>query len=158
MSHNHDGLTIARERIAEEAHTRTGSLDLGMLGLDELPAELFGLTSLRRLNLGGGYSAEVYAASEIAQNRLDSQIHRLDALPNLCALSLSNAALTTLDGIAHLKTLQSLDCRWTGVSDLTPVSGLVALQILNCSGTEVSDLSPLSGLTALQSLDCSGTE
>jgi hypothetical protein len=32
MPHEDDRLTIARERIAEEAQARTGSLDLGMLG------------------------------------------------------------------------------------------------------------------------------
>src|SRR6516164_1486281 len=109
MSHNDDGLTIARERIAEEARTRTGSLDLRMLGLDELPAELFGLTFLRRLNLGGSYwdaeGNQVDRASWIAPNRLDSQLHRLAALPDLCALSLSGTTLTTLAGIAHLRTL-----------------------------------------------------
>ena len=51
-----DGLTIARERIAEEAHARTGFLDLGRLGLDELPAELCDLTHVRRLNLGNAAS------------------------------------------------------------------------------------------------------
>src|SRR5215472_15338521 len=162
MSHNDHGLTIARERIAEEAHTRTGSLDLGMLGLDELPAELFGLTYLRRLNLGGSYLDEegrqVDAASEIGPNRLHSQLHRLAVLPDLCALSLSAAALTTLADVAHLRTLQSLNCAETPVSDLSPLSGLSALQSLDCKGTQVSDLSPLSGLNALQSLTCWDTQ
>jgi len=54
MSHDQDGLGIARERIAEETRARTGSLDLGMLGLEELPVELFALTHLRCLNLGVG--------------------------------------------------------------------------------------------------------
>ena len=161
MSHNDDGLTIARERIAEEARTRTGSLDLRMLGLDELPAELFGLTFLRRLNLGGSYwdaeGNQVDRASWIAPNRLDSQLHRLAALPDLCALSLSGTTLTTLAGIAHLRTLESLDCTGTQVSDLSPVGGLSALQTLNITQTQVSNLSPLSGLSALQTLVCSGT-
>jgi hypothetical protein len=45
MSHNDDGPCIARERIAEEARLRTGFLDLGMLGLDKLPADSFVLAS-----------------------------------------------------------------------------------------------------------------
>jgi hypothetical protein len=32
-----DGLTIARHKIAQEAEDRTGFLDLGRLGLTELP-------------------------------------------------------------------------------------------------------------------------
>ena len=47
-----DALAIARARIAREAEEKTGFLDLGMLGLNELPDELFALTHLRRLNLG----------------------------------------------------------------------------------------------------------
>jgi internalin A len=162
MTHDHLGLGIARERIAEETRARTGSLDLGMLGLDELPADLFVLTHLRRLNLGDSYFDEegsrVEAASDIAPNRLDAQLSRLVALPDLDALSVSGAKLTTLTGIAQFGELQSLDCSWTQVSDLSPLSGLSALQSLTCSGTHVSDLSPLSGLSALQSLYCFETK
>ena len=162
MPHEDDGLTIARERIAEEARARTGSLDLGMLGLDELPAELFALTHLRRLNLGYRYLDEAgtltAAAADIAPNRLDSQLHRLAALPELDALSVIGAELTTLTDAADLRILQSLDCSGTPVSDLSPLSGLSALQSLTCSYTPVSDLSPLRGLSALQLLDCSQTQ
>src|SRR4051794_30390257 len=114
MSHNHDGLRIARERIAEEARARTGSLGLGMLGIEELPADLFRLTHLRSLNLGDAYFDEaagrIEAASNIAPNLLDSQLPRLSALPDVGVLSVSGAELTTLAGIAQLSALQSLDC------------------------------------------------
>jgi internalin A len=40
MSEPLDGLAIAQQRIAEEAEARTGFLDLGGLGLTELPPEL----------------------------------------------------------------------------------------------------------------------
>jgi internalin A len=67
MSENDNGLGIARERIAEEARARTGYLDLGMLGLDELPADLFALTHLRTLNLGNwDLSDRFKTASHIA--------------------------------------------------------------------------------------------
>src|SRR6516162_8341308 len=162
MPHEDDGLTIARERIAEEARTRTGFLDLGRLGLDELPAELLALTHLRRLNLGDGYVDDegewVRAISEIAPNRLDSQLHRLAVLPCLGALSVTGAQLTTLAGVTQLSALQSLDCSETQVTDLSPLSELSALQSLDCSETWVTDLSPVSGLSALQSLDCSETQ
>lgn len=42
-----DGLAIARERIAREAEETTGFLDLGTLGLNDLPGELFALTHLQ---------------------------------------------------------------------------------------------------------------
>ncbi|MCI0601321.1 MAG: hypothetical protein L0Y60_17760, partial [Beijerinckiaceae bacterium] len=50
-----DGSTIALECIAKEAGDKTGFLDLGRLGLSELPHELFQLKHLRRLNLGWRY-------------------------------------------------------------------------------------------------------
>ena len=52
MSSNPEGWAIALQRIAHEAEARTGALDLGMLGLTELPKELFALAHLRELNLG----------------------------------------------------------------------------------------------------------
>jgi hypothetical protein len=53
MDEPRDGLTIARQRIAEEAKRRTGSLDLNNLGLATLPDELFALSHLQQLDLGG---------------------------------------------------------------------------------------------------------
>ena len=50
MASNPEGSKIALERIAQEAKARTGKLDLGMLGLTELPQELFRLTYLQELN------------------------------------------------------------------------------------------------------------
>lgn len=52
MTTQQDGMTIARQRIAEEAAQRTGWLDLIGLGLTALPDELFALTHLPRLYLG----------------------------------------------------------------------------------------------------------
>ena len=52
MSSNPKGWAIALQRIAHEAEARTGALDLSMLGLTELPEQLFALTHLRELNLG----------------------------------------------------------------------------------------------------------
>ena len=54
MPHDSDAMAIALHRIAEEAARRTGTLDLGGLGLDGLPDALFTLRHLRRLNLGAG--------------------------------------------------------------------------------------------------------
>jgi hypothetical protein len=58
MADETDGLTIALERIAQEAGARTGFLDLGRLGLTSLPEELFRLKHLRRFNLGVGLADE----------------------------------------------------------------------------------------------------
>jgi hypothetical protein len=50
MPSHPEGLAIARSRIAEEKRKQTGFLDLGRLGLTELPEELFELEHLWGLN------------------------------------------------------------------------------------------------------------
>ena len=137
MPSHPEGLAIARVRIAEEKEKRTGFLDLGRLGLTELPEELFELEYLWGLNWGSWWrdgQEEVHdAASDLAPNQHAHQLIHLQRFPGLRLLSVSQ----------------------TDISDLSPLAGLSALQSLDCSGTQVSDLGPLAGLSALQSLDCS---
>lgn len=57
-----------------------------------------------------------------------------------------------------LSGLQTLDCSFTSVSDLSPLSVLSGLQTLDCSTASVSDLSPLSELPGLLSLYLHGVE
>jgi internalin A len=138
-------------------------LDLGQLGLTELPAELFGLKHLRRLNLGSGMFGEheqgewVEACSQIAPNQLDATLADLSRLPGLSALSVRGAILTSLNGIQSLSTLQSLVCSRTQISDLSPLAELRQLQVLICSRTNVNDLAPLKELQRLQELNCART-
>ena len=53
--HFMNGLDDARRLIAEERERKTGFLDIGNLGLTELPDELFELTHLRSLVVGTLY-------------------------------------------------------------------------------------------------------
>jgi internalin A len=89
-----DGLTIARERIAQEAVAKTGFLDLGRLGLTELPDELFQLKHLRKLNLGFGYFDEnrCWEESPSARNRVNN------GLPKLFRTSFRSMKLTVNQG------------------------------------------------------------
>ena len=136
---NPEGLALARQRIAEEKQARTGFLDLGRLGLTELPDELFELEDLQGLNLGRSWMDQEdgwrEAASDLAPNRLDRSLGRLGRFKGLHRLYLTDLA----------------------VSDLSPLAALTSLQTLDCSDTQVSDLSPLAALTSLQTLDCSAT-
>ena len=162
MPSHPEGLAIARVRIAEEKEKRTGFLDLGRLGLTELPEELFELEYLWGLNWGSwwrdGQEKEHYAASDLAPNQHAHQLIHLQRFPGLRLLSVSQTDISDLSPLAGLSALQSLDCSETRVSDLGPLAGLSALQSLDCYGTQVSDLGPLAGLSALQSLDCSLTQ
>lgn len=118
---NADGLAIARQRIAEEAEARTGSLDLGMLGLSELPEEMFALKHLRRLNLGAWLIDEeefLEASTNIASNQLGPSLARLKELPQLRGLS----------------------CRGMHLDDLAPLATLTGLQTLYCSGCSLTEV------------------
>src|ERR1051326_2748802 len=91
----YDGETIARQRIAEEARRRTGSLDLGGLGLQNLPPELFALTHLRALNLGcrttrTHRSIRIVTGSGVgARNRFGNGLDQLGTLIGLLRLSIA---------------------------------------------------------------------
>jgi len=156
-----EGLRIALARIAQEAEERSGFLDLGMLGLTELPEALFGLRHLRGLNLGSSWRDEagrwrlVAYDSDIADNDPGLTWVRLAELPELRVLSLLGISVDDLSPLSGLAALQTLDCGGTPVADLSPLSGLAALQTLDCGGTPVADLSPLSGLDNLQVLNFS---
>ncbi len=155
------GMCIARERIALEAKARTGYLDLGMLGLETLPDELFDLRHLRNLNLGYGFEGHdgglIEAVSGIANHDFGEGLACLSLLPELQYLVLSGTALCDLSPLSGLTELQGLDCGSTSVADLSPLSGLTELQTLYCFDTSVIDLSPLSDLAMLQTLHCYGT-
>jgi len=162
MSSNPQGCAIALQRIAHEAKARTGALDLRMLGLTELPEELFALTHLRELNLGGLNYREEKARREsgalVSANELKSALGKLTVFGELQTLSVSRTDIIDLAWARQLRGLQSLDCSDTQVNDLAPLRGLTALQSLACSDTQVSDLAPLEGLFVLRSLDCARTQ
>jgi internalin A len=163
MADELDGLTIARQLIAQEAADHAGFLDLGRLGLTRLPEELFCLTHLRRLNLGAGMAdagGEWHrSVANFSPNAVDASLEPLStALPELEALSVSDTEFVSLVKLADFTRLELLDCSWTQISDLAPVAGLNALQTFDCSGTQISDLAPLAGLSALQTLNCLGTQ
>ena len=161
MSHP-EGLAIARRLIAEEAEKKTGFLDLGNLGLTELPNELFGLAHLRGLNLGAWYNLENdtirSADNKTGSNELPD--HALESLRELKleSLDVAGVAISNLLAISGITSLRALDCSLTQVTDLTPLAQLANLHSLNCSDTQVNDLTLLAQHTNLQSLNCSGTQ
>ena len=157
-----DGLAIARDRIAEEAKRRTGSLDLGGLGLTAPPAELLELRHLRRLSLGNGFRRadddDEPSRHNGPPNQIDGWLEQCTGLTELEELSLVGAGLADLAGFSALRKLRTLDCSRTQISDLTLIGKSTALQRLDCSYTQITDLAPLATATALHRLDCSNTQ
>ncbi|MGE0642463.1 MAG: COR domain-containing protein [Nitrospira sp.] len=157
-----DGILIARRLIAEEREKKTGFVDLGNLGLTEIPAELFELTHVRELNLGTGYIDE-RGEYHVSRNGDRNSANELQTLPStvanlvhLTTLSLTHNPISDLGPLQACTALQRLVCWDTQVSDLSPLQACTALQELGCEFTPVTDLSPLIGCKSLEQLKASG--
>lgn len=128
---NPEGLAIARRLIAEEAEKQTGFLDLGMLGLTELPEEIHQLEHLQRLNLDYGFRDEAgkwhRAAHSLGNNNFSDQPLPPLRFPQLKTLGLSRTSVSELSPLAGLSSLQSLHCWQTSVSDLSRLARLSSL-------------------------------
>ena len=165
MSEGFDGERIALERIAAARDSGQDWLDLGTLRLTRLPDALFGLTGLRRLNLGHrrtltaeGWRRLDWSRGADAWNLIAADLPRLALLPSLEQLCLDTVGCNSLDALSSLGSLTWLDCSKNEIRDLGPINGFIALQYLECGDTHVNDLGPINNLAALQSLDCSGTQ
>jgi internalin A len=156
------------ERRIESARTSGAAcLDLGDLGLDELPESLGRLEGLRELFLGKGFRAEdgqiQWDAARLVVGIRD--LGPVPALSNLHLLSLGHCPalsgdLASLAKLTNLQRLRISSC--AGLSgDLSPLaklSNLQSLLIASCAGLS-GDLSPLAKLSNLQSLliaSCAG--
>lgn len=176
------GFRAAEERIERESIEKTGALDLGLLGLKELPGSLFQLAHLRLLSLGdqwfdgerwhrasGGHGPndlvrdlirlkDLPELRDLALSRLPlSDLRFLDKLALDC-LDISNTGLTTLDGLAPQSRLRRLRVDGLSISDLAPVSSLTLLERLSLDHTLAIDLGPLSGLFNLVSISARSTK
>src|SRR5271157_1512834 len=102
MPSHPEGLAIARVRIAEEKEKRTGFLDLGRLGLTELPEELFELEYLWGLNLGY-MGTDIFDEADLAvapNQHIHQLILQLQRCPGLRLLSVCDTDLGDLGPLA----------------------------------------------------------
>ncbi len=177
-----NGMEIARRLIAEEREKQTGFLDLGRLGLTELPEELFELTELRGLNLSyiyeDGHGRWKETVNRLNHNSLTeipaglSTLRQLKVLilmsnsisdlrglttPRTLDFSTSTALADDLTSLPPLPSLQYLDLSDTLIFDLNPLRVLRNLRTLGLSLSRTTDLKPLEALINLQKLDFSGT-
>ena len=138
-----EALAEARRRIAIARDCHIPWLDLGDLGLEEIPQEIGELSGLRRLALG---RCELREESANSQWEWD---------PDRPWSSLTSAE--PLRGLSGLATLDLAGCGQ--LTDVSVLAGLTALTSLNLSGCrQLTDVSGLAGLTALTSLNLSGCE
>ena len=157
----------ALEKIEQERADQTGVLDLGNLGLNRLPDQLFELTHLKVLLVEcfqfgqaygwqeGKFFRKNISSNPNTLNQLSGAWERLSSLQHLV---IAGIPITDLAPIASLNQLQTLHCRYTEITDLAPIASLNQLQILYCSSTPITDLAPIASLNQLQTLDCSSTQ
>ncbi len=107
----------ALERIAENKHTRSKSLDLRDCGLTRVPAEIGELVWLGFLNLTG--------------NEGLTDLSSVAGLFSLQTLLVAGTQIRDLAPLAGLSTLQTLDASRTQVRDLSPLLALISSRRLN---------------------------
>lgn len=80
-----------------------------------------------------------------------SALDGLDGLPKLTWLKLSNCRqLVSIDGLARVPSLETLDLDNTAIRSLVPLRGASALRSLHIRGTPIDDFRPLLELPALK--------
>jgi internalin A len=134
------GFQIALERIEGAKKSIGDYLDLGVLGLTELPPEISELKNLKHLHLYGNRLKEILPISE---------------LTNLTNLTFWDNEVVDLSPICSLKNLKYLDFSENEVSDLTPLCSLEELTDINFENNLVTDLSSIGGLKNLKNLNFS---
>ena len=170
----------AKELIAENKRAKATFLDLGNLGLEEWPEELWELDHLEVLNLGVSYYVDREDEISNSKNLFRPNSFRtipdaLERLTNLRVLSFSNYLeeestslwfsdfhsslgrhqcgnrIYNVSILAKLSQLQHLELNGNQISKLENLEGLSQLQYLNLSNNQISKLENLEGLSQLQS-------
>ena len=151
MVNNSDGYQEALRRIEEARKERSQSLDLGVLGLKELPKEIGQLTGLTKLNLSRNILSEL--PKEIGQlvgltelslstNRLSELPKEIGQLTSLTKLNLQSNQLSMLPKeIGQLTKLTNLSLYINLLNELPKEIGqLTSLKELYISDNFLSEL------------------
>ncbi len=152
------GMDKARQLIRENLEKQEKFLDLGNLGLTELPEELWALEHLEGLNLGDGYGKDGQYQSSInlgAFNQIAEISSSIKRLQNLHTLGLSINRIHNISFLSNLPQLRNLDLSSNRIHDFSFLSNLPQLRSLDLSSNRIHDFSFLSSLPQLSSLDLS---
>ena len=79
-------------------------------------------------------------------------------LSNLLSVDISDTKISSLAPLSHLPKISLLRCNNTAVSDLSPLAALQSIRELRCAFSPITDLSPLRSLKDLHYIDASGTK
>ena len=152
-------MKTAIEFIQEAKEKDLEFLDLGNLGLTELPDELFELQNLRGLNLGTRYyqSGEwKHSANSGRQNIIKWIPWRIKRLSELKYLSMYATYSGDIHGLQGLPKLTHLDLSFNyQIRDFASLRFLGKLQYLSVNTTQIPDLSSITAFKHLRFLDFS---
>ena len=159
-----DGIEEAKRRIAKVKDTKATELDLGGLQLTDIPEELYELTWLTHLYLGGNQEAREtphYGAYYIDKKQCNA-LHALpdalcETLSHLQHLDLNYNTIVIPKNITSLSQLTSLDLSGNsigtvGAKALASLSQLTSLDLAH-NGIQDDGAKALARLSQLTSLD-----
>jgi len=75
---------------------------------------------------------------------------------NIKNLIASQAGITDVSMISHIKSLQILDLSLNSITDISPIANLSNLTALNVSNNPITNLSTLTACSSLENITCSG--
>jgi internalin A len=160
----------AEARIRKALETNATDLDLGRLGLAEVPESLGQLTQLQKLDLSFNQLTSITESfGQLAQlqmlylsgNQLKSIPESLGQLTRLQTLDLSRNQLTSIpEWLGQLTQLQKLDLSFNQLTSIPESFGqLTQLQTLDLYSNQLTSIPEWLGqLTQLQELDLSGNQ
>lgn len=153
-------LQIALKRIEDCLKYQTTSLNLDLLNLEEIPAEIAKLKHLRELDLSRNQLIEIKCLEQLTEltllelsgNQL-TEIKGLEQLSELTELSLPFNLIKEIKGLEQLRKLTLLDLTDNRISEIRNLEKLTELTELWLNSNQFSEIKGLERLTKLNLLN-----
>ena len=149
------GMDKAHQLIQKNLEKQEKFLDLGNLGLMELPEELWELEHLEGLNLGDEYLKDGEYQSSVNKgsfNRIEEISSSIKRLPNLRFLGCEENRLASWDFLQLIPELEGLSAGYTQLKDISFLKLNAKIHTLRLRSNQIQDYSFLSSLTQLSTL------
>lgn len=154
-----NGQERAEQLIKAAKKDASPFLDLGNLGLMDIPRSLMGLKDqLEVLVLGKRYymgsDTYVRSSNSLGENFI-TDLGLLSAFPRLQELYLFDQHVRSLEPLRTLNALEHLDLAHAGIYDLEGIQDLIGLRVLELESNNLTSVEKLAKLSRLHTLDLS---